>query len=69
MNKIDKSDFNVDLLTTILIVNIILKYFHLISWSWALVLWPLWISIVIVIIVVIRGIFIYYKKRKKYRDL
>lgn len=69
MNKIDKSDFNVDLLTTILIVNIILKYFHLISWSWTLVLWPLWVSIAIVIIIIIRGIFIYYKKRNKYRNL
>lgn len=68
MNKIDKSDFNVDLLTTILIVNIILKYFHLISWSWALVLWPLWVSIAIVIIIIIRGIFIHYRKRNKYRD-
>lgn len=69
MNKIDKSDFHMDLLTTILIVNIILKYFHLISWSWTLVLWPLWVSIALIIIIVIYYYYNYYKKRKKYRDL
>lgn len=41
------------ILDVILIVQIILKLFGLINWSWGLVLWPLWVSIVIIIIAVI----------------
>ena len=38
------------LIGVILIVNIILKIVHLISWSWLIVLWPLWFAIVIAIL-------------------
>jgi hypothetical protein len=41
------------ILDVILIVQIILKLFGLINWSWGLVLWPLWVSIVIIIIAII----------------
>lgn len=33
----------------ILVVNIILKVAHLVSWSWLIVLWPLWLAILIAI--------------------
>ena len=40
-------------LDVILVVNIILKLIGLINWSWWVVLWPLWVSIVIAIICII----------------
>lgn len=43
----------VELLDIILVVNIILKLIGIINWSWLVVLWPLWISIVIIIIFII----------------
>lgn len=43
----------VELLDVILVVNIILKLIGIINWSWLVVLWPLWISIVIIIIFII----------------
>ena len=52
MSKNNKSS-GMGLLDVILIVQIILKLFGLINWSWGLVLWPLWLSIVIIIIAMI----------------
>lgn len=40
------------LLDVILVVNIILKLIGVINWSWWVVLWPLWVSIIIFIIIV-----------------
>lgn len=48
-----KIEIKLDFLLTILIVNIILKLFNIISWSWWIVLWPLWASIGIIAIVFI----------------
>jgi len=52
MNK-NNSRSGLGILDVILIVQIILKLFGLINWSWGLVLWPLWVSIVIIIIAII----------------
>lgn len=32
-------------LDVILIVNVVLKIANLVSWSWWIVLWPLWVAI------------------------
>lgn len=37
------------LLDVVLIVNIILKIIGIISWSWWVVLWPLWVDFIIII--------------------
>ncbi len=39
------------MLEMILIVNIILKFFNLINWSWSATLWPLWAELIIIAIV------------------
>lgn len=39
------------MLEVILIVNIILKFFNLIDWSWSVTLWPLWTELIIIAIV------------------
>lgn len=44
---------NIGLLDIILVVNIILKLIGVINWSWWVVLWPLWVSIAIIIIFII----------------
>lgn len=41
----------VGILGVILIVNIILKLTKLINWSWSIVLWPLWISLIFLFII------------------
>ena len=43
----------IGLLDVILVVNIILKLIGVINWSWWVVLWPLWVSITILIIFII----------------
>lgn len=37
------------ILDVILVINIILKLTGNITWSWKLVLWPLWVSIAILL--------------------
>lgn len=44
---------SIGLLDIILVVNIILKLIGVINWSWWVVLWPLWVSIAILIIFII----------------
>lgn len=51
MNK--NTGSGMGLLDVILIVNIILKLIGAINWSWWVVLWPLWVSIAILIIFII----------------
>lgn len=51
MNK--NTGSSLGLLDVILVVNIILKLIGVIDWSWWVVLWPLWISIGVVVIVFI----------------
>lgn len=34
----------------ILVVNIILKLIGVINWSWWVVLWPLWVSIIAILL-------------------
>lgn len=51
MNNNTGSD--IGLLDVILVVNIILKLVGVINWSWLIVLWPFWVSIVIIIIIII----------------
>ena len=41
------------ILDVVLIVNIILKLVGVITWSWSIVLWPLWVSIVLIILILI----------------
>lgn len=48
-----KSSGGLGVLDVILIVQIILKLFGLINWSWWAVLWPLWFIIIAVIIMTI----------------
>ncbi len=52
---------SIGLFDVILVVNIILKLIGIINWSWWVVLWPLWVSIVIIIIFII--IFTIIKKK------
>lgn len=57
-----KIDVNLGFLNIVLLVNIILKLVKVINWSWAIVLWPLWAEIAIVIIIllilwIIKGIY------------
>ena len=49
MSKNNKSS-GMGLLDVILIVQIILKLFGLIDWSWWLVLWPIWVIIILLVI-------------------
>lgn len=51
MNK--NTGSSLGLFDVILVVNIILKLIGVINWSWWVVLWPLWISIGVVVIVFI----------------
>ena len=44
---------SIGLLDVILVVNIILKLIGVINWSWWVVLWPLCVSIAIIIIFII----------------
>ena len=49
MSKNNKSS-GMGVLDVILIVQIILKLFGLINWSWGLVLWPIWVIIILLVI-------------------
>lgn len=51
MNK--NTGSGLGLLDVILVVNIVLKLIGVINWSWWVVLWPLWVSIAIIIIFII----------------
>ena len=44
------------MLEVILIVNIILKFFNLIDWSWKATLWPLWAELIIIAIVWLKAL-------------
>jgi len=48
-----KINVNLSFLNIILLVNIILKLIKIINWSWAVVLWPLWTEIAIIIIILL----------------
>lgn len=54
----------VGVLGVILIVNIILKLTKLINWPWSIVLWPLWISLILIFIVIVIAIIIYLWYRR-----
>lgn len=41
---------SIGLLDVILVVNIILKLIGVINWSWWVVLWPLWVSIIAILL-------------------
>ena len=43
------------MLEMILTVNIILKFFNLINWSWSATLWPLWAELIIIAILWLSG--------------
>lgn len=43
----------IGLLDLILVVNIVLKLIGVITWSWWIVLWPLWVDIIIIIVIII----------------
>ena len=47
------SSSGLGILDVVLIVNIILKLVGVITWSWSVVLWPLWVSIVLIILILI----------------
>lgn len=51
MNK--NTGSSIGLLDVILVVNIVLKLIGVINWSWWIILWPLWVSIAIMIIFII----------------
>lgn len=36
----------------LLLVNIVLKFTGVINWSWWIVLWPLWYSIIMIILII-----------------
>lgn len=38
----------------IIIVNVILKFAGLVSWSWWFVFWPIWVDMILTIIEVVR---------------
>lgn len=41
----------------IIIVNVILKFAGLVSWSWWRVFWPIWVDMTLTIIEVVRYLF------------
>ena len=45
MSENAKTD--IDFLTIILVMNIILKLTNNINWAWPVVLWPLWVELII----------------------
>lgn len=49
----DKGGKRLGVLDVILIVQVILKLFGLINWSWWAVLWPLWFFLVVVLFIFI----------------
>ena len=55
-----KINMNLDFLTIILIINIIFKLLNIITWSWLIVLWPLWFTFGVITFFIV-----YYIKRRK----
>lgn len=41
----------------IIVVNVILKFAGLVSWSWWFVFWPIWVDMTLTIIEVVRYLF------------
>lgn len=58
-----KIDIKLNFFAILLIVNIVLKLLNVITWSWWIVLWPLWASLIITAIVLI-VFYITIKRRK-----
>ena len=44
---------NFSLLNAILLINIVLKMLGKITWSWGLVLWPLWAGLGVILFLII----------------
>lgn len=42
------------ILETILIINVVLKFFNLIDWSWNLAFWPFWTELAIIVIIYLK---------------
>lgn len=42
------------ILETILIINVVLKFFNLIDWSWSLAFWPFWVELTIIVIIYLK---------------
>lgn len=61
-NKYINTGSGVGFLDIILFINIILKLVGVINWSWWVVLWPLWASLIIIVFV----IFVIYLVWKRY---
>ena len=55
----DAGSGGLGLIGTLLVVFVVLKLTHLISWSWWWVLSPLWIAFALVIVLLIIGGFLY----------
>ena len=53
MNNKYSSAGGIGLLDAILLINIILKLVGVIDWNWKVVLWPLWVSIGLIILFLI----------------
>lgn len=53
----------IGVLDVILIVNIILKVLKIITWSWVLVLWPLWVGLGLLGLIIIVFFIVYFINR------
>lgn len=53
MNYNYNGNNGIGILDVFLIVNVILKLLGVIDWNWGIVLWPLWTTLIIFIIVFI----------------
>ncbi len=42
------------ILEVILIINVALKFFNLIDWSWNLIFWPFWAELAIILIIYLK---------------
>ena len=51
-NKYINISRGVGFLDILLLVNIVLKLVGVINWSWWVVLWPLWASLIIIVFVI-----------------
>ncbi len=51
-NKYINTSRGVGFLDILLLVNIVLKLVGVINWSWWVVLWPLWASLIIIVFVI-----------------
>lgn len=61
-NNIKMSSGGVGFFDVLLLINIVLKLVGVIDWSWWVVLWPLWISLAIVLGIIIFIIWYIIKK-------